>query len=88
MNEIQMRMLHKLSSNHRYLLENQSGECRMTCFYCLQTSHVSEVKEWIDKEDTALCPQCGIDSILPGTLSDEDRQSMHNFYFDRDATPS
>ncbi|MBA9042676.1 hypothetical protein HNP21_005813 [Bacillus aryabhattai] len=35
------------------------------CFYCLEIFHPSEIKEWIDSnESTALCPYCEIDSII------------------------
>ena len=57
-----LKELHKISSYHRGELE----ECGFGgCFYCRQTFNTSEVKEWIDSQQTALCPKCGIDSVLP-----------------------
>lgn len=35
------------------------------CFYCITIYGSSEIKEWIDGGQTALCPHCGIDSVLP-----------------------
>ena len=38
------------------------------CFYCLETYPASEVVDWCDEKDrrrTALCPYCGIDSVIP-----------------------
>ncbi len=39
-----------------------------SCFYCLKIFKPKEVLEWIDddnpKGQTALCPSCGIDSVI------------------------
>lgn len=36
------------------------------CFHCLATFDPSEVTEWLDDDGgrTALCPRCGIDSVI------------------------
>jgi len=39
------------------------------CFYCIKIFDPSEIKEWVDKDKseentTALCPFCGIDSVI------------------------
>ncbi len=34
------------------------------CFYCLNTFPPSDIKDWIDGGETALCPSCGIDSVI------------------------
>lgn len=40
------------------------------CFYCLATFPPPEIEEWVDvneaspEGDTALCPRCGIDSVI------------------------
>ena len=38
------------------------------CFYCKSIYSANEVKEWCDNDGrgdkTALCPKCGIDSVL------------------------
>lgn len=39
------------------------------CFYCLDIYPSEDVKSWCDKKGpTALCPKCGIDSVI-GTAS-------------------
>ena len=58
------------------------------CFYCKCIYSPSKIKEWIDGGETALCPKCGIDSVLPGfygLVSPEFLQSMYYkwFHFDR-----
>jgi hypothetical protein len=55
---------HKTSFKNRQQLE-QSDVCG--CFYCLATYAPAEVTEWVTEDDgrhTALCPRCGIDSVL------------------------
>ena len=55
------KRIHSFSDKHRHSVE-KSESCR--CFYCLQTFEPKDIKEWIDKKTTALCPKCGIDSVL------------------------
>nr|WP_062197362.1 hypothetical protein [Massilibacterium senegalense] len=52
---------HRHSNHHRLLLERDST---CGCFYCLNIFHVSEIKKWVDQNDTALCPYCGIDAVI------------------------
>lgn len=44
----------------------QSGirASRCGCFYCLQIFNGHEIVEWVDDGLTALCPFCGIDSVI------------------------
>ena len=53
---------HEFSSNHRdeLLKDNKCG-----CFYCLEVFNPNEILEWVeDTSGTAICPYCGIDSII------------------------
>lgn len=34
------------------------------CFYCLSTFPPTEIVEWIDDGQTALCPRCPVDAVL------------------------
>jgi hypothetical protein len=52
---------HKHSIHNRAELE-RSSVCG--CFYCLATFSPSEIEEWIDDGQTALCPQCPVDSVI------------------------
>ncbi len=76
------------SSNHRdEVLSSQS----CACFYCLEAFTPAEIREWVDVHDgvgqTALCPRCGIDSVLgsnAGVLLDlAFFQRMHEYWFER-----
>jgi hypothetical protein len=49
------------ASRHRASLE--AGE-RCGCFFCFRTFPPTAIKAWIDGNQTALCPHCGIDAVL------------------------
>ncbi len=57
---------HFYSSNHKAALEKDKV---CGCFYCIRTFDPAEIEEWIidergDPKGTAICPHCGIDSII------------------------
>jgi hypothetical protein len=56
---------HTHSSCHR---EEVLSSQTCGCFYCLAIFEPDEIKDWIDEENgvgqTALCPKCGIDSVI------------------------
>ena len=57
---------HKHSSWHRQ--EILSSEI-CGCFHCLAIYPPNKIEEWIDEDEsdigqTALCPECGIDSVI------------------------
>lgn len=77
---------HKKSSFHRKELY-ESNLCG--CFYCQMVYKPNEIEEWTDGNDedqTALCPKCGIDSVI-GSASGypvEDKEflkAMHKRWF-------
>jgi hypothetical protein len=63
------------------------------CFYCISLFMPSDIEEWIEEPSdcprglgkTALCPNCGIDAVLPDTielsLTPELLKAMHEKYF-------
>ena len=61
------RQAHKYSSNH---MEQLKKDTLCGCFYCLRLFHPEEIEEWliddnpIDIGGTAICPYCGIDSVI------------------------
>ncbi|WP_088071951.1 cytoplasmic protein [Gottfriedia luciferensis] len=57
----QFEKAHRFSSHHRNELkkDNLCG-----CFYCIKIYSPSEITEWCDNEKTAICPYCGIDSVI------------------------
>ena len=49
------------SNNKKALLKDK----KCGCFYCGKIFSPTEIEEWIDdKNDTAICPYCGVDSII------------------------
>jgi hypothetical protein len=81
-----VREAHEHASRHRAEVL-RSGRCG--CFYCCSTFPPQDITRWTDEVggegQTALCPRCGIDSVLgdrsgfdlsPGFL-----QNMKSFWF-------
>jgi hypothetical protein len=57
-----LQAAHRHCINHRKELE-RSDVCG--CFYCCRTFTATAVEDWVDDDDgTAICPYCGIDSVL------------------------
>lgn len=52
---------HRRSIRHRGELERST---RCGCFHCLAEFPPSEIRTWTDDATTALCPRCGIDSVI------------------------
>ena len=58
---------HRYSNNH---MEKLKKDKLCGCFYCLKIFSPCEIDEWIiddnpcDKYGTAICPYCGIDSVI------------------------
>lgn len=53
---------HKFSSNHLELLLKDK---KCGCFYCMSIFDPKEITEYVeDISATAICPYCGIDSII------------------------
>lgn len=55
-----------------------------SCYYCLSKYRGSEVNEYVDDGKTALCPVCGIDSVLPKEIDGDELQKIHDYYFKGD----
>ena len=84
--------LHRYSSRNRALLERSD---RAGCFYCQSLFDPKEIVDWVDGRQvetgdtadgvTALCPRCGIDSVLPSaapiTLTQDLLSEMNAHWF-------
>lgn len=55
---------------HKFSFENRKA-CMMSaivgCFHCLALVGPHEITEWVKDKNgqTAVCPRCGIDSMIP-----------------------
>jgi len=82
------RLAHKYSSNHMPQLKKDK---LCGCFYCLRIFDPAEIEDWIiddnpiDKHGTAICPYCGIDSVIGESsgfpLTTEFLQRMKTIWF-------
>lgn len=61
MDEVQFKNAHEHSWKHKAEIES-SVSC--ACFFCLSNFPPSDISEWIDGGTTAMCPRCGIDSVI------------------------
>lgn len=74
---------HRQSSYHRERIFGQSAIAYVSCFYCCRQYPAHKVKEWIDDGQTAICPLCGIDAVIPVHMGDEALKEMHDHWFCR-----
>jgi NAD-dependent SIR2 family protein deacetylase len=70
-----------LKRTHRLTYKLSAEAC--ACFRCLRRYPRSEIHEWTDKGATAICPHCGIDSVIPSTaVTDEELRAMRDHWFE------
>ena len=79
---------HHFSNNHMRMLKNDK---KCGCFYCLKIFNPKEITEWIiddnpcDKDGTAICPYCGIDSVIGESsgypITTEFLKKMNDYWF-------
>jgi len=55
------------------------------CFYCLKIFKPNKISEWTNEGKTAMCPYCGIDSLIGKKsgfpITEEFLKSMKNHWF-------
>ena len=58
-------VLCKAASQHaaRHRAEIQAST-RCGCYFCFHTFPHTDIKAWVDSNQTALCPACGIDAVI------------------------
>ena len=75
---------HVFSSNHKEPIQKDQ---KCGCFYCLKIFDPKEIVEWIkDPAETAMCPYCGIDSVIGESsgypITVEFLKKMHQHWFE------
>jgi hypothetical protein len=78
-----VRMAPKIAMHNKSKLE-KVVEC--ACYHCIKVFKTSEIVEWTDKEkDTAICPYCSVDAVLPVCEETEKDTSfltaIHKYWF-------
>jgi len=79
--ESQFKRLHAYSSHNKKLIASAE---KCYCFYCKSSMKSDEIKTYIDNGETALCPKCDIDAIIPDSIGetvDEEIISQMNEYW-------
>ena len=79
---------HKHCANH---MEKLKKDKICGCFYCLSVYSPEEIESWIIADDdidrfgTAICPHCGIDSVIGESsgypITKEFLQEMNEYWF-------
>lgn len=58
------------------------------CFHCQATFAADEIRQWIDNDLTALCPRCGVDTVLPNVTDASALRDLHDRRFRQSSEPS
>ena len=74
---------HEFSSDHK---EQILKDEKCGCFFCLRIFNPNEIVDWIeDEKGTAICPYCGIDSVIGESsgypITKEFLKKMKEYYF-------
>ena len=79
---------HRFCNNHMAQIKRDSI---CGCFYCGKIFNPIEITEWIitdsdcDREGTAICPYCGIDSVIGESsgfpITKEFLEKMNRYWF-------
>lgn len=51
------------------------------CYFCLTVVKGSEITDWIDEGQTALCPRCMLDAVLPNCSDKDYLKEQHKKWF-------
>ena len=74
--------LHKYAIYNRKDIE-KTDTCG--CFYCKNIFYAGDITEWTDEGQTALCPHCGVDSVICNKegyiVTPEDLEILNKYYF-------
>ena len=74
--------IHTYASNNRELLLRSN---RCFCFHCKREFSPEKIERYLDGENTALCPYCQVDAVLPDAieceLNDEMIEKMNRYWF-------
>lgn len=74
---------HKFSINHKIQIKI---DLICGCSNCLEVFSPLEIRDWIpDKDGTAVCPNCGIDSVIGNSsgypITVEFLEKMNRYWF-------
>lgn len=58
-----MNLVSYFSTHNREEITNSTHS---GCYFCCTVFDSAKVVDWVDSEETAVCPNCGIDSVIAG----------------------
>lgn len=78
--------IEELIKKHKCAIENKqelekADKCG--CFYCNKIYTPKEIVNWTDNQQTAVCPYCGVDSVIANP-NENDLQMLNKYYFNKD----
>lgn len=82
-----LETIHRYCSHHRQLLKESATA---GCISCGASFKPAEIREWVAErsdgmEETAKCPRCGIDAVLPSAapvaLDERTLAALQTFWF-------
>ncbi|MBQ8293293.1 MAG: hypothetical protein IJX78_05790 [Bacilli bacterium] len=80
--KLKLEKIHAYCTNNKELI-GRSDKCY--CFHCKKIIDSNEITRYLTEEDTALCPYCGIDAVIPDCIDEEINEElindMNNYWF-------
>lgn len=67
----------------KYNRTHLTGGRPCSCYFCLAAFDGGEVEAWGDEGQTALCPRCGMDAVVPETHALETLIAARDYWFRR-----
>lgn len=55
------------------------------CYHCMQVFSVHDIVDWTDNDQTAICPLCEVDAVIPQSvgidIDEENLKAIHDRWF-------
>lgn len=69
----------KIEDLSKYSIKNKKEILNSTvcgCYYCESMFSPKEIVNWIDNQETAVCPKCNVDSVIGDSLFNIDKEFL------------
>ena len=77
-----------LAEGSRHHRERMTPMIPCGCFHCQAVFSADGIRDWIDDGQTALCPRCGVDAVLPDVTGTATLRALHDERFGSSYQPS
>ena len=68
----------KAAFRNRYAVERAH---EASCYHCLRTFDPNAIERYTDEGETACCPHCEVDAVVPGRLTPRELGALHDYWF-------